>query len=69
MTPPRFERHGGPRRDEEEADPEEETIFTGLKTLEPWEVALFFGAIITSLIIWLVFIWVHGGFPSVGWFR
>ena len=63
MTPPRFERYGGPRRDEEE-DPEEETIFTGLKTLEPWELALFFGAIITSLIIWLVFIWVHRATPA-----
>ena len=60
MTPPRFERRGGARRDRDEAaDPDEETLFTGLKTLTPFEVALFFGAISLSLIIWLIFIWVH----------
>lgn len=66
MTPPRFERYGRERRDEPASDPDEETIFTGLKTLRPFEVALFFGAIIGSLLIWLVFIWVHRGAPGAG---
>ena len=38
-------------------DPEDEP--SGLKSLTPFELALFLGAIITSLIIWLLFIWAH----------
>ena len=61
--PRRFARYDHRSRREEEIDPDEETIFPGLRTIEPWELALFLGAIITSLLIWLVFIWVHRGAP------
>ncbi|MGI8423785.1 MAG: hypothetical protein ACR2NO_06705 [Chloroflexota bacterium] len=52
-----------PGRDEVD-DPEEETIFAGLRTLQTWELALFLGSIIVSLLIWLIFIWVHRGTPT-----
>ena len=41
------------------SDPEDEPVHSGLKSLTPFELALFLGAIISSLVIWLVFIWVH----------
>jgi len=62
--PRRFTRYDDRSRRDEDIDPDEETIFQGLRTIEPWELALFLGAIITSLLIWLVFIWVHRGTPA-----
>ena len=59
--PRRFTRYDGRRRrrDEEEIEADEETLFPGLRTIQAWEVALFLGAILVSLLIWLIFIWVH----------
>ena len=50
--------------EDEEIDPEDETIFAALRTLQFREVALFLGSIITSVVIWLIFLWVHRGAPS-----
>ena len=41
------------------SDPEDEPVHSGLKSLTPFELALFLGAIGASVIIWLIFIWVH----------
>ena len=76
MTPPepepeeerRFVRYDPRTRrraaDDDDYDPDEETVFSGLRTLRASEVALFLAAIITSLLIWLIFIWIHRGSPS-----
>ena len=50
--------------EDEKLDPEDDTIFAALRTLQPRELALFLGSIITSLVIWLIFLWVHRGAPS-----
>ena len=62
----RFLRYEGRRRPNDDYDPDEEPIFAGLRTLRAWEVALFLAAMIASLSIWLVFLWIHRGFPSAG---
>ena len=65
MTPPRTDRQGGARPSDEVDDPDDETALSGLESLTPLELALFLGAMISSLLIWLVFIWVHRGAPAV----
>jgi hypothetical protein len=64
--PRRFARYEGRRGRpaEDDVDPDDETVFPGLRTLRAWEVAIFLGAIIVSLLIWLIFIWVHRGGPG-----
>ena len=46
------------------ADPDDETIFAGWRTIQVWEIALFLATFIAALLIWNVFIFVHGGFAA-----
>jgi hypothetical protein len=48
MTPP-----------QSEPDPNDEPATSGLKSLTPFELALFLGAILASVIIWVIFILIH----------
>ena len=46
-------------------DPDEETVFSGWRTIQRWEIALFLATFIVALLIWNIFIFVHGGFPNL----
>jgi len=42
-----------------DADPDEEEVFSGWRTIEYWEIALLLAALIASLLIWVIFIYEH----------
>ena len=65
---PRFLRQDKGSREleaDESYDPDEETVFSGWRTIQTWEIALFLVTFIAALLIWNIFIFVHGGFSNL----